>query len=214
MPKCGYCDWWIQSDIVSRGDKSSSLTTRMCVAKKKRITEDSESCRYFNPTYFYCDQYNCRLVFEQCIARRRNRKSLTDYLPCKKCRQFDTEIREIIKDYFIDMVPIVTPRHLARGESDVQIGSGKIKRRGQKKDGQKRVIKRRDKGNGKPQAQKEKRKIKRRSKPKPQNNNGLQYMVCPKCRQQAMRDNYCRVCAYKVEQERRKIKRRPKNGKA
>lgn len=210
MPiKCGYCDWFYQSDVQTRGDKSS-LAKRQCVARRKGVSEDTDSCRYFNPVYFHCEKYNCRLQFEQCLARRRNRKGLTDYLPCKKCRQFDTEMRDIVEEYFIDMVPIVTPRHLARGNPGVQIGSGKIKRRGQKKEGQnangKRKIKRRDKPNGNQQ----KRQIKRRSKPKVPDNNGLSYTLCPKCGQNAMRENYCRVCAYKTEQQRRKIKRRKK----
>lgn len=214
MPiKCGYCDWFSQSNVLTRGDKSS-LSKRKCVAKGKQITEDSESCRYFKPVYFHCEKYNCRLQFEQCIARRRNRKNLTDYLPCKKCRQFDTEIRGIIEEYFIEMVPIVTPRHLARGNDGNTIGSGKIKRRGQKKDSQKRKIKRRDKVNENPNGKTQKRKIKRRRKSETPNNNGLSYTICPKCGQQAMRENYCRVCSYKVEQQRRKIKRRSKNGKA
>lgn len=217
MPiKCGYCDWFTQSDVLTRGDKSS-LAQRKCIAKKRKITEDSESCRYFKPVYFYCEKYNCRLLFEQCIGRRRNRKNLTDYLPCKKCRQFDTQIREIVQEYFIDMVPTVTPRHLlTRGNENgpVIIGSGKIKRRGQKKEGQKRKIKRRDKGNGKPKGKAQKRKIKRRQKSETPNNNGLSYTICPKCGQQAMREDYCRVCAYKAEQIKRKIKRRSKNGKS
>lgn len=208
MPiKCGYCDWFTQSNVLSRGDKSS-LAQRKCIAKGKSVTESSDSCRYFKPIFFYCDQYNCRLLFEQCIARRRNRKNLNDYLQCKKCRQFDTELRDIIQEYFIDMVPIVTPRHLARGDSENTIGSGKIKRRGQKKDGQKRQIKRRGKVNEKPNVKTEKRTIKRRSKPKVADNNGFIYTVCPKCGQKGMRENYCRVCAYKVEQQKRKIKRR------
>lgn len=216
MPKCGYCDWFLQSDFVSRGEKGAA-SVRKCIAKHRRITEDSESCRYFKPAIFYCDNNNCRLTFEQCIARRRNRKNLIDYQSCKKCRQFDTDIREIVQDYFIDMVPIVTPRHLNRGESNNsvnQVGSGKIKRRGQSKEDQKRKIKRRDNGNGKAQPEKEQRKIKRRSKLNTQSDNGLQYTICPKCKQNAMRENYCRVCAFKVEQQKRKIKRRMKNGKA
>ena len=198
--QCGMCDWWPNSPIT-KVDKNKN-TVRKCVAKKRRIKATSESCKYFNPTYFFCDQYQQRFPYEVCLARRRNRQNLGGYSQCKKCRQFEREIREIVEEYFLNSTPIVTPRHLARGEE--KIGSGKIKRRKKKdqdKPKSKRTIKRRDKSksNGKG------RKIKRRSK----SDNGLKYTTCPKCGAEAMRDDYCRVCAFKPnEKPKRKIKRR------
>ena len=228
MAHCGNCDWWSQSEVVSRSDKSST-TIKKCIARRKKIASDSESCRYFKPHIFYCEQNNCRLTYEQCIARRRNSKNLVDYQNCKRCRQFDKEIRDIVLQYYVDMVPTVTPRHLlVRGESDIAnasgpVGSGKIKRR-QKSSSEsansKRKIKRREKPNG----EDKKRTIKRRSKAKPQENTGLEYSICPKCGQKGMREDYCRVCAYRADLEmtpkmqaikdnylnKRKIKRRVK----
>lgn len=206
MIQCGNCDWWANSPITSR--ESQKHITRRCVAKLKRIQSDTKSCRYFKPLYFHCDKYNCRLTFDQCLSRRRNVKNLSGYAGCKNCRQFEKEIREIIEAYYLETVPIVTPRHLARGnELTNQIGSGKIKRR-KKKEGSnpngKRKIKRREK----PQSNGKRRKIKRRSKPKAPDKDGLTYTVCPECGQQAMRVNFCRVCKY--QKPRRKIKRRQK----
>lgn len=211
MPICANCDWWSQAKIISRGDKGT-VTYRLCPALKERVQSQEKSCKYFNPIYFHCDKNNCRLTIEQCLARRRNPKNLVGFQNCKKCRQFDKEIREIVEMYYIDMVPIVTPRHLARGNNteNVEIGSGKIKRRKKKEGGNpngKRKIKRREK----PQTNSKHRKIKRRSKSKALDNNGLEYTQCPKCGQNSMRDAYCRVCAFKVmDKPKRKIKRRSK----
>ena len=191
------------------------------MVKGKSVTFDSSSCQYFKPTYFYCDQNNCRLTYGQCLARRRNTQNLMGYLACKKCRQFDTDIREIIMSYFIDMIPIIIPRKFSKDNNDQSIiGSGKIKRR-QKDNGNKRKIKRRDKPEqqgpnnkrkikrrDKHNNKKDQRTIKRRSKPKT-HPNGLTYKICPKCGQEGMRDNYCRVCAYQPKNG-RQIKRRTK----
>jgi hypothetical protein len=214
MPICANCDWWCKAKILSRGDKGT-VTYRKCPALKMRVQSQDKSCKYFNPVYFHCDKNNCRLTFGQCLARRRNPKNLIGYQNCKNCRQFDREIREIVEEYYIDMVPIVTPRHLARGNEmenveENNIGSGKIKRRNKKEGNNpngKRKIKRREN----PPPNGKRRKIKRRSKPKASNNNGLAYTVCPKCGQEGMRDEYCRVCAFKVtDKPKRKIKRRSK----
>ena len=200
MIQCGNCDWWPNSPIV-KIDKQKN-TVRKCIAKKRRVRAESESCKYFKPTYFFCDKYQQRLPFEVCLSRRRNRKGLSGYLPCKKCRQFEREIKEIIERYFIDSTPIKTPRHLSRG--DEKIGSGKIKRR-QKKDQDKAKSKRKIKRRDKSKSNKKGRKIKRRVK----SDNGLKYTTCPNCKAKAMRDNYCRVCAFKPDiKPKRKIKRR------
>jgi len=204
MIKCGLCDWFANSPIVTKGDKGT-LGKRKCVAKKMRRASDSEACKYFKANYFYCDQFNQRLKFEQCLSRRRNPKGFNSYSKCKKCRQFDKEIRPIIEAYWLDMVPIVTPRHLqGQGESDVP-PLRKIKRRNKEQQGptSKRKIKRRESTG----TNKKKRTIKRRSKPAT-GDNGLQYTLCPQCGMDGMRENYCRICQYKPEQAKRKIKRR------
>jgi hypothetical protein len=190
---CGYCDWWTNSPILSRGEKSKE-TVRRCVAKNKKITSDKECCRYYNPVYFYCDQNNQRLKFEQCLARRRNSANLATFQACKNCRQFDKEIRPIVEEYFLNGVPIVTPRHIVKIDNQNQIGSGKITRRikpEHQEPQNKRKITRRDK----PTNKKEPRKITRRSAPKSE----ITYTICPKCGQQGMKDNYCRICAFKPD---------------
>lgn len=215
MIKCGSCDWWANSPIKNRGDRNSA-TQRKCIAKRSDVSEDSESCRYFKPQYFHCSENNCRLTFDQCLARRRNTKNLLGYQNCRRCRQFDKEIREIVESYYLDLVPIVTPRHLARGENGEKIGSGKILRR-PKKDGQSSKGKRKIKRRNKPTNTEKPRKIKRRTR----SDNGLKYIRCPACNAEAMRDDLCRVCGFKNKdalerihdlvqstKKRRKIKRR------
>jgi len=126
---CSNCHWWCRSDVVKR---ESNGYTKRCIASKKKVQADSKQCKYFNPTIFNCDNFGCRLNYNQCIARRRNEKNLLSWELCKNCRQFDKEIRPIIERYFLDLVPIVTPRRLLRKEEIADPGN------------QKRVLKRRD----------------------------------------------------------------------
>lgn len=138
---CYYCDRWHKS-------KQATQERRYCEAVKKRIKRTRKRCKFFVPTEasFWCDKHHCHLKLIQCVQRRRNPMSLNKWEKCKRCRQWDKEVRDIIEDYWLTgkkIIPFDNP-----GNS-------------------KRVIKRRDKGGrvikrrkGKP------RKIKRRSKPK------------------------------------------------
>jgi len=143
---CSCCLWWTRSKVVQR---NNSGFVRRCIASKKEVKADSEPCQYFNPGYFQCDKYGCRLTFLQCLSRRRNGKGFLSWEECNDCRQFDKEIRPIIEKYFIDMVPIVTPRNLLSENVDSGLGS-------------KRTIKRREKRNIKHLDKQKPRKLKRR----------------------------------------------------
>ena len=176
MSTCGCCHWWSRSNVISRGTTNNANYTRKCIASRKKVTSDTDRCKYFNPDYFYCDKFGVRLKYVQCLARRRNEKKLGEWDDCKKCRQFEKEIGPVIKDYFLDLVPIVTPMRLRKkGDNSGNLadptrsysfsstrkikrrsnkGSGKIKRRS--KPDSPKVIKRREKKKDKV------RKIKRR----------------------------------------------------
>lgn len=147
---CSYCDWWAKSPVVQKG---RSFNTRKCIASDIKIQADSKTCKYFNPIFFFCDQAGQRLSFIQCIARRRNEKKINAWASCRKCRQFDKEIKAIVEKYFIDVRPIVTPMKFKNKTSSVI--TRKIKRRNKTE----RQIKRRNKG-------RVERQIKRREKPR------------------------------------------------
>jgi len=183
MSTCGCCHWFYKSNVVARGTSNNAAYTRKCIASKKKVMSDNDRCKYFNPEYFYCDKFGVRLKYVQCLARRRNEKKLREWDVCKRCRQFEKEIADVIKDYFLEMVPIVTPRRLQGNvdnsgntadptmsysfTSEKRIkrrkkkseGSGKIKRR-KKSNSSTKVIKRRKKEDKEDKV----RKIKRRSK--------------------------------------------------
>jgi hypothetical protein len=160
--KCQFCKWFYESQLVLRGKEF----VRYCKVKNEKITSDTEACKYFNPTSFHCDKYDCRLTFSQCLSRRRNEKKLRGYLDCAKCRQWDNGIREIALKYFIDQKPIITPRNFIEEVKEPEKRT--IKRRGKKdretkeKPESERKIKRRCKEVKEP----EKRTIKRRGKNK------------------------------------------------
>lgn len=211
MITCQNCDSWCEAVLLSKKE-------RRCLTSGKVVESTTKSCKYFNPIYFYCDKFQQRLTFNQCLARRRNEKGFASYQDCKKCRQFDLEIREIIQEYWLDMKRIVNARN--RESSDESLGSGKIKRRNKGNPENKRKLKRREK----PPTKENHRKIKRRNKPVPPKKDNLdpgpEYSICPKCNQKAMKDNCCRVCTHKIDdievihnllqKSKRKLKRRSK----
>jgi hypothetical protein len=160
---CSCCNWWVRSKVISRGSGANSLYVRKCIASGKEVKSNSEKCRYFNPTYFYCDKYNCRLTFAQCLQRRRNDKKFNDWDECRNCRQFDKEIRPILEKYYLDRVPVVTPRKLRDYDKKKETPKKRVIKRRNKPDSKKpRTITRRSKSvSNKP------RKIKRRSKSEP-----------------------------------------------
>lgn len=153
---CQYCKWWIRSKVIRRitveGEKKKNeikLIKRNCPVKNKKPTIESNSpaCKFFSPENFWCDKFHCWLSIPQCLARRRNISKLEVWETCKKCRQFELEIREVATDYWINGKLIKEPKEPKK----------KVKTKGEKG---KKIIKRRKK------EWKEKRTITRR-KPKP-----------------------------------------------
>lgn len=129
---CIYCDYFPSLKIVKKRNEKPYI--RRCnIAKRKVTSERQRDCAYFTATThpFYCDNNNCQLDLINCIARRRNRLELTAWDNCRKCRQWDTGLREVVERYFLDM---------ARPKQPIpDKPKRKIKRR------VKRTIKRRDK---------------------------------------------------------------------
>jgi hypothetical protein len=116
MATCAYCIHWTESKVVSRGTSNAIEISRKCPAALTNVQSDSKSCKYFNPKFFYCDKKAARMAFIACLSSRRNEKSFTANDSCKKCRQFDKDIREIVQTYFVDAVQTVIPRHLLKTE--------------------------------------------------------------------------------------------------
>ena len=149
--RCGYCKQYSSGIVFKSGD----TIKRKCIARQIKVDFDHRICKYFDPTkHFLCTKWNDRITIPVCLSRRINYEQLGKYLYCKKCRQFDQEIKELVSEYFIDAVKIrkYNPdkplRKLARRGDPTK---RKIKRRTPEK----RVLKKRTK---KPA----KRKIKRR----------------------------------------------------
>ena len=133
--KCMYCHEWSSSPIIRRGsdqDQSShKMIFRKCPVTKKQINIDSDGCKYFNPASgFYCDNNQCWLTFIECLNRRRNQKGFGVFEKCKKCRQFDKEIKSIVQDYWIDGEQTIKPKRAIKRREKIE---------------KKRVIKRRNK---------------------------------------------------------------------
>lgn len=194
MP-CSCCEWWAHSRVVQRG---SSGYIRSCIAANKEIKSNSDPCKYFNPTYFHCDKFGQRITFMQCLNRRRNEKKLTSWQDCKKCRQFDKEIREVISDYFLDANPTVTPRHLIKKEETPSGSARKIKRR-ERPEETTRKIKRRS--NEEKKQKEPKRTIERRDN----NSNGSGRVI-----KRREKSNLTKALDVLLPQVKRKISRRKK----
>jgi len=159
MTTCNYCQHFANAKVISRKKKTDAPYKRKCHASKKRITSDSEVCKYLLPKeIFYCDINDNRLHLLQCLARRRNSKNLPDFKACEKCRQFDKDIRHILSRYFLDAEQPLLPKGFKEAipkNAPIVVNPGrqrKIKRRQSRQ-----ILKRR-----KPKA----RVIKRRPKPK------------------------------------------------
>ena len=125
--KCVYCRSWLEGTVY-RGGRDIK---RLCPVIRKKISADSYCCKYFNPKdSFFCDNNNCWLGFIVCLHRRRNPDKYKSYENCDNCRQFNPDIKDIVRDYYIDRVPVLeSPKRRKR----------KLKRRS----GRKRKLKRR-----------------------------------------------------------------------
>ena len=130
---CLYCEYWITLPIRKK-DKEGNVRRR-CKYRTRTVKPNSESCRYFRPgEVFYCNNNNERLAYLACVNRRRNSKDFRKFGECRRCRQFENDIQELVEDYWLNPKKVVEP--------EVKIKGRKIKRR-QKEP--KRIIKRREK---------------------------------------------------------------------
>lgn len=157
--KCSYCSFWVQSPVIGRDDatKKTKFIRRVCPASLNKVSADHDSCEYFNPaSIFYCDLNNHRLTLLECMNRRRNSKGFQAWKKCKRCRQFNNDIKPILEDYFFDCRKVKeVPIETAKKSGIKRRKKSKIKRRKSKPSGIKRrkkkpvKIKRRKKGSGK-----------------------------------------------------------------
>lgn len=143
---CGYCHTWSKSPIIGReaGDYSSKSNhrriNRKCILKKISVDFDSDNCKYFSPANnFYCDKNNHFVSFIVCLNRRFNKKGLDNFEQCKKCRQFDKDIKPILENFWVEGNPVIKSkrRNIKRRENKIDI------KRNDKKIKDKRTIKRR-----------------------------------------------------------------------
>ena len=83
--------------------KSGDTIKRHCVARNSKVGFNRNCCKYFKPVkFFQCTKWGERITIPECINRKFNYSQLNKYLYCKKCRQFDREIADILKVYIID----------------------------------------------------------------------------------------------------------------
>ena len=153
MFPCIYCKHWSSQKIIKKGTENKEVTTRDCSVGERRITPESDGCKFFGPgETFYCFQNNHWTGYANCMQRRRNPSGLDSWnKTCSKCRQFDIGIRSIVVEYYLNRAKEAEPK-VKRNR--------KIKRRGEKK---KRAIKRRSKSDGVRKIKRRKRKIQRRN---------------------------------------------------
>ncbi|HUU89010.1 MAG TPA: hypothetical protein VMX17_14845 [Candidatus Glassbacteria bacterium] len=172
---CKHCKHWYSSSVVGKRidedeihekkkkrkkDKNFKPTTRRCIITKKKIQSNSPHCKWFNPSSVYCNENNHPIKISNCLDRRRNEKQMAAWDYCKKCRQFDQEIRDIAETYWLNATPINIKtkeetrkkkkrRLKRRGESEIHkehTTTRTIKRRKKTEDAKpKRTIKRREK---------------------------------------------------------------------
>lgn len=142
--KCIYCCEWSHSPIIRRETDRSShkMIFRKCPVIKKQIDTDSDGCKYFNPSLaFHCDKNHCFIDFMACLNRRRNPKDLDIFKQCKKCRQFENDIKPIIEDYWLNKKEIIKHKMSIKRREKTEAKKG-IKRREKKT---RKIIKRRAK---------------------------------------------------------------------
>jgi hypothetical protein len=77
--------------------------------------------------------YEHQLAFANCLNRRGNRLKLKEWEDCKKCRQFEKELKGLFMEFFIEGRDPITPASYTKPEPKT---NAKKKRR---------VIKRRNK---------------------------------------------------------------------
>lgn len=130
---CKYC---IHFAVTSKtGKVRKGKVFRRCPVKEKLMHNDKSACDYFGPAnIFYCDIYSHQLAFANCLNRRGNRLKLKEWEDCKKCRQFEKELKGLFMEFFINGHDPITPSSYTEPKPNY---SGTEKKR--------RVLKRRDK---------------------------------------------------------------------
>lgn len=157
--KCVYCHAWVRSPITKKSNlqededtnkKSKSkrfkhaLIERKCIVSKKIMTIDSEACKYFKPAKsFRCNKNNQDVAFIACLHRRFNQDKLSSYEDCKKCRQFDMDIKPIMEDFWLNAKQIIEPK-INKNKSEKLTTTKRVIKRRDTKETQ-RIIKRRNK---------------------------------------------------------------------
>jgi len=169
---CRYCKYWIYSLVIKRDmnpdsleekkkkkkKKKTSTFMRKCKYRRNPIRASSPSCQYFIPGDFWCDKFNCWMDVTRCLLRRSNLKGFKIWDDCRKCRQFEREIRQIAIDYYVNAKKVLEPKNKI-----IKRRSKKVEKRRSKKV-EKRIIKRREKENERIKKSIKHRKIKRREK--------------------------------------------------
>lgn len=110
--KCIYCAAWSHSAIIKRehDDQDGKMIKRKCAATGDIITIKTESCKYFCPAVcFRCIANNHDIAFLACLNRKRNPEKLDTFEKCRKCRQFDAEVKSIIEDFWIGANQVLPP---------------------------------------------------------------------------------------------------------
>ena len=93
---CCYCKHWKTADKTKQNG-------RICLITGKIIQENKEiKCNYFDPGLFYCEKNDCWLSVIICLNRRRNIPDFNGWQYCKKCRQFDKEMKDFVIEYWIE----------------------------------------------------------------------------------------------------------------
>ena len=137
---CSYCKHWVEALRLK-------TNSRICKVTKKNIYSDKKvKCIYFDPEFFFCEQNECRMSICVCLNRRRNIPKFENWNKCKKCRQFENEMKGFVVEYWIEGKSTLTKKF-----------EKKIKRR--EKHG---IIKRKDETKRKIKRRGKQRKIKRR----------------------------------------------------
>jgi len=131
--KCTYCDRFYRSKPLPRtSDKGEKFDgARLCTTENKMIKSEDEACEYYQPTEgFYCDKWDMRVSPLQCLSRRLNRLGLEGFQDCRKCKQFENNIRQIIEEYYIKCKVV---KKLPQQEIKIIEPEAKLKRRKRRK---------------------------------------------------------------------------------
>jgi hypothetical protein len=97
--RCGYCNQFATGKIK----RSGGDIIKKCAARQIEVDFNHKTCKYFDPSeFFFCEKHGQRISFAICLSSRRNFVDMNKYLPCKKCRQFDQEIKELVSKYYLD----------------------------------------------------------------------------------------------------------------